>query len=222
MTNDIIVSSNGPVCFVGGAKIGNKALGADFANVNSFVGVDGGADHLLAAGIAPVAVIGDFDSLSDKARATFADVLCHVSEQDTTDFEKALTRVTAPLIYALGFTGGRIDHILGVLNVMARYPDRAVLLVDDDDVSFVITHRLENLELPANSRISLMPLAALVVSATGLRWPLADFAMHPAGKTSGSNATSGEPVHIRTNGPLLVTLPRAHLATAVTAVARAE
>ncbi|MDX8348284.1 thiamine diphosphokinase [Cognatiyoonia sp. IB215446] len=222
MISDIIVSSDSPVCFVGGGDIGNASLAADFPSVSGFVGVDGGADHLLAARISPVAVIGDFDSLSDRARATFSDILCHVAEQETTDFEKALMRVAAPSIYAVGFTGGRIDHTLGVLNVMARYADRRVLLVDDEDVSLVVANSLEGLVLPEGTRISLMPLDKATVSATGLRWPLDEFAMHPAGRTSGSNAATGGPISIQTNGPLLVTLPRAHLGSAVTAIAHAR
>ncbi|MEO0930102.1 MAG: thiamine diphosphokinase, partial [Pseudomonadota bacterium] len=158
MTSDIIVSSDSPVCFVGGGHIGNGPFAADFANIDCFIGVDGGADHLLAAGIKPAAVIGDLDSVSDKAAATFADILYHVAEQDTTDFEKALMRVSAPLIFALGFTGGRIDHMLGVLNVMARCASKRVLLVDDDDASFVVMRGLRDLILPAGARVALMPL----------------------------------------------------------------
>ncbi|MEO0930900.1 MAG: thiamine diphosphokinase [Pseudomonadota bacterium] len=222
MTSDIIVSSDSPVCFVGGGAIGNGQFATDFSNIDCFIGVDGGADHLLYAGIKPAAVIGDLDSLSDEAAATFADILCHVAEQDTTDFEKALMRVSAPLIFAIGFTGGRIDHMLGVLNVMARYASKRVLLVDDADVSFVMMRALDDLILPAGTRVALMPLADVVVSATGLQWSLSDFAMHPVGKTSGSNAATGEAMNIRTNGPLLVTVPRAHLQIAATAVVRAE
>ncbi|WP_373636676.1 thiamine diphosphokinase [Yoonia sp. BS5-3] len=221
MKAEIIVSSDKPVCLVGGAKIENSSFSADFPFVNSFVAVDGGADHLLRSGITPAAVIGDLDSISDQARATFADQLCHISEQETTDFEKALIRVAAPAVLAVGFTGGRIDHSLAVLNVMARYPERAVLLADPDDVSFIARSDGTDLTLPAGCRISLMPLADLSVTATGLEWPLHDMALAPAGKTSASNAAVGGPIHVQTGGPLLITLPRAHLPEALQAVFRA-
>jgi thiamine pyrophosphokinase len=220
--DNIIVSSLSLVCFVGGAKIGNIQLSADFPNVVSFVAVDSGADHLLAAGLKPAAVIGDLDSISDLARDTFADVLCHISEQDTTDFEKALIRVNAPAILALGFTGGRLDHVLAVLNVMARYPDKAVVLADVDDVSFLAKPNGTELMLPVGCRVSLMPLDNVKVTTTGLRWPLCDRAMHPAGQVSPSNEAIGGPVTVQTNGPLLITLPRAHLSAALIAVVRAE
>lgn len=222
MNEAIIVSDDKPVCLVGGAKIEKRSFSADFPFVNSFVGVDGGADHLLLAGLHPAAVIGDLDSISAQARVTFADVVCHISEQETTDFEKALTRVAAPVVLALGFTGGRMDHTLAVLSVMARHIDRAVLLIDEDDVSFMANPAGTDLTLPEGARISLMPLADVRVTATGLRWPVVDMALAPAVRTSSSNEASGDPIHVQTSGPLLITLPRPHLPQALTAIVRAE
>lgn len=222
MDNIIIVSGLNLVCLVGGAEIGNVSLSADFPFVDSFVGVDSGADHLLAAGIRPAAVIGDLDSLSEQARAAFDDLLCHILEQDTTDFEKALSRVAAPAILAVGFTGGRIDHALAVLNVMARYAGKAVVLVDQYDVSFIAKPGETQISLPAGCRVSLMPMAGIVVTATGLRWPLKDMEMHPAGATSASNEAASDLVSVHTDGPLLITLPRAHLQAALKAVVHAE
>ena len=211
MNEVIIVSDDKPVCLVGGAKIEKHSLSADFPFVNKFVGVDSGADKLLSAGVQPAAVIGDLDSISAQARATFADVVCHISEQETTDFEKALTRVVAPVVLALGFTGGRTDHSLAVLSVMARHSDRAVVLVDADDASFMAKPAGTDVSLPAGTRISLMPLADVTVTATGLRWPVVDMALAPAGKTSSSNEASGGPIHVQTSGPLLITLSLIHI-----------
>jgi thiamine pyrophosphokinase len=86
----LIVHSSDPVALVGGADLGPQDLNILQSYAPSFVGVDGGADHLLAAGIRPAAVIGDLDSISDAARSEYADLLHHVPEQDTVDFEKAL------------------------------------------------------------------------------------------------------------------------------------
>ncbi len=222
MSTDVIVSSFDPICIVGGARIGNSEIQCLSRIVGQFVAADGGADHLLAAGVTPAAVIGDLDSLSPAARVTFARQLWHIPEQDTTDFEKTLCRVAAPWILALGFTGGRMDHALAVLNVLARYRDRAVVLLDSDDASFVAADGPMSLGLPVGSRISLMPLADVRVTATGLRWPLDDRAMHPTGTISASNEVAQPQVHIHSTGPLLITLPRAHLAAILTDVAPAE
>ncbi len=217
-----IVSSNNAICLVGGAPIADDAISAVFSLVNSFVGVDGGADHLLAAGVTPAAVIGDLDSLSNEARATFAQQLRFIAEQSTTDFEKALTRVSASVVLGLGFTGGRLDHALSVLNVLARHPERAVLLLDAHDVSFVAPlGRITFAVLPA-TRISLMSLGEAKVTFSGVRWPFAQTRMTPDGFSSPSNEATGGEVTIETDGPLLVTLPRDLLAVAMKAAVRAK
>ncbi|MEO1639220.1 MAG: thiamine diphosphokinase [Pseudomonadota bacterium] len=190
--------------------------------VAGFVGVDGGADHLLKAGIAPEAVVGDLDSLSSRARATFSDRLFEVAEQSTTDFEKAVTRVEAKGLIAIGFTGGRIDHALSVLNVMARHRDRPIFLLDEADVSWVLSGADVAFDLPKGTRVSVMPLGQAQVTVTGLVWPFADQAMSPDGFTSPSNAAIGGAVTVAADGPVLITVPQAHLPDVVQAVVPAK
>lgn len=218
MSNDHIVSSAGTIGLIGGARLEPADIAAILPLVTDIVAADGGADHLLAAGLTPAAIIGDLDSITEQARAVFHDILYHIAEQETTDFEKALTRIGASCVLALGFTGGRMDHALAVLNVLARHRTRPVVLLDGSDASFVVPQRPVTLALPDRTRISLMPLSDTVVTATGLRWPLDRAQMHPAGMTSASNAVSEERVTISADGPLLVTLPRAHLAQVLKAV----
>jgi thiamine pyrophosphokinase len=220
LSSETIVSNDSPVCFVGGASIAENAISAVFSHVEAFIGVDGGADHLLAASVTPAAVIGDLDSLSAQARATFGPQLCYVAEQLTTDFEKALIRVKTPLVLALGFTGGRLDHTLSVLSVMARYDDRAIILVDAQDVSFVARLGQTSFDVPEDVRVSIMPLTVATVTVSGLQWPFTETRMTMDGFTSASNAAIGGAVSIQTDGPVLVTLPRAFLPIAMQAAAR--
>ena len=220
MSNKPIVASDKPVCLVGGAPVAENAISEISSIVSSFVGVDGGADHLLAARITPAAVIGDFDSLSDRARATFADLLNHTPDQSTTDFEKALTCSAAPMVLGLGFTGGRLDHVLSVLNVLVRHHQRAVVLVDADDVSFVAPLGRITFQAAQDTRVSIMPMGEATVTVSGLRWPFSRMRMTPDGFVSPSNAATGGMVTIETDGPILVTLPRTHLAIAMKAVVR--
>ncbi|WP_245834085.1 thiamine diphosphokinase [Yoonia maricola] len=194
---------------------------AIWSQVEAFVGVDSGADHLLAASVTPAAVIGDLDSLSDHARTTFADILHEVPEQSTTDFEKALVRVAAPLIFGLGFTGARLDHTLSVLNVIAQYPQKAVILIDADDASFLARMGQTTFQAAQGTRVSIMPLGTATVTAAGLQWPFTRTVMTPNGFTSPSNVALGGKVTIETDGPVLITLPRALLSIAAQAAVRA-
>jgi thiamine pyrophosphokinase len=214
-----IASSNHTVCLVGGARVSAQVISSILPIVDQFVAVDGGADHLFGAGISPAAVIGDLDSISDHARATFASQLNHIPEQATTDFEKSLTRVDAPMIIAVGFTGGRMDHVLAVLNVLARYQSRAVILLDDTDLCFVARSGETRIAPPIGARMALMPLAACRVTVSGLRWSFADQDMLPTGFISSSNEVAG-PVTVQTDGPLLITLPAALLPLAMKAAVR--
>ena len=217
--NDLIVSSEHTVCLVGGARVDADLISLMLPMVARFIAVDRGADTLIAAGITPAAVIGDLDSISDDARAALGAVLHHIPEQDTTDFEKALSRVAAPMVVALGFTGGRMDHTLAVLNVLARFADRAVILADGTDVCFLAKQGTTLVTAPPGTRMSLMPLAECRVSVTGLRWSFTDRVMHPVGFISSSNEVAGD-VRVQTDGPVLITLPLAFLPNAIKSALR--
>lgn len=217
-----IVSAHDIVCLVGGASIDPAQIDAVSPFVDRYIAVDAGADHLLQAGRNPVLVIGDLDSLSEHASATFADRLCHISDTDTTDFEKAVTQFSAKAIIALGFTGGRMDHSLSVLNVLATRNATNVLLVDADDVSFLAKQGRSTLALPVGTRISFMPLDQATVSVGGVTWPFTNKVMRLGGFVSPSNTVSQDTVTIDVDGPLLVILPRAHLATSLQAVVPAK
>ena len=223
MSVDPIVSDTSAVCLVGGAQIAETALRAVSGLTDSFVAVDSGADFLAARGVTPKAVIGDLDSISDDTRKRFASLICHVAEQETVDFEKALLRVSAPLVLAIGFTGGRLDHTLAVLHVALRHIGRAVVLVDADDASFLAPQGRIALPLDAGTRISVMPIAPVAaISLSGVQWPFTDRAMTAGGFTSPSNRASGGEVVLQTSDPVLVTLPLAQLAHAATAAVRAR
>lgn len=218
----MIVHSLDPVVMVGGADLGLEDLNILQKDVTTIVGVDGGANHLLAHGVTPAAVIGDLDSISQIAREAFSHLLHHIPEQSTVDFDKALRNISAPLIYAIGFAGGRLDHTLAVLHVLGRHPSRPVIVLSADDASVIVPPNGLRLKLPLQTRVSLMPLADARVDATGLAWPITDQAMHPMHFTSPSNAVAEVTVQIHAVGPVVVTIPRAQAQALATAVSRAK
>jgi len=220
VSSGIIVSSEKPLCLVGGATAEISEVNYILQLVKGFIAVDSGADILLEAGVIPLAVIGDLDSISAQSRASFVDQLYEIKEQSTTDFEKTLTRVSASALIALGFTGGRMDHILSVLSVMIRYPDKPVILTDAHDASFLAPAGETVFALPEGTRVSLMPVTPASVSLDGVVWPFSNTLMEMTGFTSPSNAALGGDVTIKTDAPVLVTLPRAQLAAALKVVAR--
>ena len=142
MTPKIVSSARG-VTLVGGGPVQGRMLAMALRRAPVLVAADGGADRVLAAGHMPVAVIGDFDSLSVEGRRLIpADRQHMIAEQDSTDFDKALRSIAAPFVLALGFAGARIDHGLAVFNTLLRYPDRVCIVLGAEDavVSDALNH----------------------------------------------------------------------------------
>jgi len=212
-----IVAAKWPVILVGGATLEPDDLNISRMLSAMFVAADSGADAILTAGFVPEAVIGDLDSISDTAREAFADRLHLVAEQDTTDFEKALCRINAPVIVAIGFMGGRLDHQMAVLNVVMRFREKAVVLVGPEDVVFVAPTKTV-LDLPVGTRVALLPMGDARVDTDGLQWDIKDAALHPSSAISAANASAAQRVTIHAMGQLLITLPRDCLSVAIDVV----
>ncbi len=203
----MILSENDPVMVVGGGESESQDLRDYAALVSQIVAADGGAKALRCAGIDPDFVIGDMDSIGADEREAFANVLHPITEQITTDFEKCVSRIEARLIYALGFSGGRVDHLLSVLNVMARYPDKRIVLVGSQDISIVVWGELD-LNLSVGTRVSIMPLEKLSCKTRGLRWNLNGEELGPLGLISISNETKDSEQHIFLSGLAVLSVPR--------------
>lgn len=216
-----LVRSPGPVTLLGAASVSAGALGAALALAPLLVAVDGGADGALAAGLSPALVVGDMDSLSGAAAVAFADRLHPVAEQDTTDFDKALSRVEAPLVLALGFSGGRLDHELAALHGLLVHADRPCILLGPETLAFLAPPELA-LPLGAGALVSLFPLVPVRVASEGLRWPTAGIAFAPDRRIGTSNAATGPegaPVRLTPDRPgMLVILPCAALPLAAGAL----
>ncbi len=175
------------------------------------VAADGGAEVLLARGIVPDATIGDMDSISPGARAKLPVTTVHeITEQDSTDFDKALRHIAAPLVLGFGFLGARMDHALAALTVLTRHPDRRCILVGDDDVVALLPPSIR-LALEPGTRVSLYPMGPVTGRSTGLRWPIDGIDFAPGGQVGTSNMATG-PVSVQVDAPrMLVLLPAACL-----------
>ena len=187
--NLVIVESQTGVTLAGGAPFSGRDLARARRFAPVLVAADGGADRLLRLGAEPQVVIGDFDSISPLAKERLADRLFPITEQVTTDFDKALRSITAPFVLGLGFAGARADHGLAVLNALVRHPDRRCLILSGSDVSFLAPPALR-LRLPVGSRLSLFPMGPVRGQSRGLRWPIEGVEFAPDGMIGTSNEVS--------------------------------
>ncbi len=210
--NPDIVLADGPVLLVGGGDCPENVLKAALSGVDRVVAADGGALPLLSLGRKPDAVIGDMDSLPPEVQAALPPGSLHrIDEQDSTDFDKALRHISAPLVLGYGFLGKRLDHQLAAMTVLAAHPDRRCILVGAEDVVMLAPPELA-LDLPRGNRLSLYPLGPVTGRSEGLRWPIDGLALAPDGVIGTSNAVAG-PVRLWIDAPrLLLILPLAALA----------
>ncbi|RVT87076.1 thiamine diphosphokinase [Rhodobacteraceae bacterium CCMM004] len=207
----VIVDAEAPITLLGGGAFDPADLAAALARGPRLVAVDGGADAALALGHRPEAVIGDFDSVSSAAQAALGPHRLHrVDEQESTDFEKCLARVSAPLVIGVGFLGARADHSLAAFNALVRWPHPCILLTAWD----VVFHagRGLRLDLAAGTRLSLFPMRPVTGVSEGLHWPIEGLHFAPDGRIGTSNRACGGPVRLSFDGPgMLAITPRAAL-----------
>ncbi|HBD90056.1 MAG TPA: thiamine diphosphokinase [Gemmobacter sp.] len=217
--NQPIVESPDAVTLIAGGPCTARDLALALRHAPVLVAADGGADRALALGAEPVAVIGDFDSVSEATQQRLAGRLFPIAEQETTDFDKALRSIAAPFLLAVGVAGGRVDHELAVLSALVRYRAEGgqmpCLLIGAQDVIFAAPPVLD-LALVPGDRLSLFPLTQVRGRSLGLHWPIDGLDMAPDGRIGTSNRVSEARVRLEFDQPgMLVILPRARLDAAL-------
>ena len=146
------------------------------------VGADGGARFLLAAGVVPHLVVGDFDSLSPAGVAELeeagVELVRHPVRKDRTDGELAVDEARDRGAREIVLAGalGALDHTLGHLAVLRRLEAAGVtsrLVAPRLTGRVLIAPAAADLDAPAGTRVSLAPLGGdAVVSLRGLAYPL--------------------------------------------------
>ena len=214
----MIVHHSQPITLAGGGSLQKKDLERARAIGPEVVAADGGADATHSADITPAAVIGDFDSISSTTRAALhPDTLHHIPEQDSTDFDKCLRNISAPLVLGVGFTGARIDHQLANFNTLVRYPGRRCILLGATDISFLAPPSFA-LELEPGTPVSLFPMGVVEGVSDGLEFPIGGLTFTPDGRVGTSNTATG-PISISLTAPkMLMILPASTFEAAAAAL----
>ena len=191
------------------AAMGHYAAAADLV-----LCADGGCRHAQALGLRPHVVLGDLDSLPPEAeaklRAEGAGFVVHPRAKNETDLELGLLYAAergATAITVVGAWGGRIDHALGNLFLLA-HPQLAeidVRIVSATQV-VVLVRRETRFRGSPGDLLSLLPLSGDVrgITTTGLAYPLRDDTLL-LGPARGISNVFTEPVAtVRLNSGLLL------------------
>lgn len=181
------------------------------------VAIDGGAEALLAAGRAPTRLVGDMDSIKESTIREMVrlgvPIERHPPHKRDTDAALALRALPdADEILFLGPGGGRADHALANLHLLAEAALRArAWAVDDDAETFVATPtRPLDLALPLGATASMIPFDARVdgIRYEGFRYPLHDATMLAGDPYGMSNVAEAPRQRIEVRaGRLLVLRP---------------
>ncbi len=176
-------------------------------DANDIIAADGGADVMAQAGLQPVVVLGDMDSISESSRQEFADKILLLPEQNSTDFQKALAyaihEIDGTDLAVFGAEGSRIDHTLSALGAAAAFAsDFRIRFAFSSSIVHVVRATLDEprtFEFKAKpglrvSVIALLP--AMVRASSGLKWPLEGLELAPGVRDGISNEALGESVVI--------------------------
>ncbi len=140
------------------------------------IAVDGGIQHCQQLGLTPQLIIGDLDSAFPEVLTDYAHVEKKLFPQDKdhTDLELAVEFALQnwAKVRILGGLGGRTDHLLSNINLLALYPGRTSL-ESADEFLFVID-KCCTLNCYPGQILSLLPLNGPVtgIYTKGLKWEL--------------------------------------------------
>lgn len=161
------------VLIVANGNITNKSFYRKIIkNTGKIIAADGGADNCIKLGIKPDYVIGDFDSISKKARKKFRNILIHDNFQDNTDLEKAIAlakKLKCTKLTIIGAIGSRIDHTISNIVSLLKINVPAEILDETNNV-FVAEKEIK-LKGKKEDIVSVIPLSKVSgLSYKGLKW----------------------------------------------------
>ena len=147
-----------PIILVGGSKI-NSYLLKKIYKKHKIYAADSGANFLLSNEMDFEAVIGDMDSIdSQKLSYIKNEKKILISDQNTTDLQKCLSKINSKIFIGFGFIDLRLDHTLASLTAINRkHSARVIILVGEIDTVVWVKGKW-SCEIPVGTRLSLWPL----------------------------------------------------------------
>jgi thiamine pyrophosphokinase len=155
------------------------ATKAALQNAEQIIACDGGLSHAEKMQILPHAIIGDLDSAPPQylkfCQENKVPIHRYPAKKDETDLALAMQFAlkNATSIIILCALGGRIDHALANIHILAMAGDTPAEL-QDEKTSIHLVHHQITLPKQHYKTLSLLPLSTTVtgIKTTGLLYPL--------------------------------------------------
>ena len=183
-----------PITIIGGGEFVSDIFEASLQVGKELIAVDGGLNHLIPRRHFPLWIIGDLDSAIDTEFWVKAGAKIKLlPEQNSTDLEKCLYSIDAPLYLANGFLGHRIDHTLASCSTLVRRKDKNIILLGKRDIIIHINKKMR-LDLEVGTRLSLFPFKKVCgVHSHGLKYSIEGLIFAPGSMIG----TSNEVIHAK-------------------------
>lgn len=188
----------------------SEKLTLDYSAFTTVICADGGLLSARSLNITPTLLIGDYDSCP----IPDSDVIKLPTEKDMTDSEAAIDLAVsrgADDITVLGGLGGRFDHTMGNIAMLAKYSKKSVRLVLMDGQNCVFMMTPGNIRIPKNTFKYLGIISyggcAENVTLRGVKYPLTNHYLTNETSLGVSNEITENTARISfTSGKLLVIL----------------
>ena len=141
------------------------------------IAADGGFKHLKAMRLSPHAVIGDMDSVdADSLQDGGPEQISYPEKKDKSDAELAVELAFTrgcDFVALLGASGARLDHTLGNVSLLAKYPGRLAMVEGGTTLVAVDPSKKCKLHGKPGATVSLVPFPlAEKVTTQGLEYIL--------------------------------------------------
>ena len=205
------MSKQSGICYVVGAMSLSPALCPHPLPGDYVIAADRGYDSLMAYGINPDLVVGDFDSLG--YTPSHPNLIQLPAEKDDTDVAFAL-RQGLELGYRrfllLGCVGGRLEHTLGNLQILDWLTTQGAQGFLAGEKTAATALRNSSLTFPASMDgfLSLFCNSGTArgVTLSGLKYPLADYTLTSSFPIGVSNQFLGQEATVRVKDGCLLLL----------------
>jgi thiamine pyrophosphokinase len=199
-------------CVFCNGRLSNPAKAKQIAtDCDLLMAADGGAKHFADIGLTPQVIIGDMDSVDsdiwENNRGT--EHIRYPEAKDKSDTELAVEYALGrgcKQVILLAATGGRLDHTLGNVALLASHPGQVAIF--DGTSTLVAVDKSEKCILHGNvgTRVSLVPYGdgSSRVRTNGLKYALRDEYLNSATHGLSNELSRKETCICVSNGILLV------------------